>query len=62
MSATAKKTKSMVSAKRRARKPMGTALQRLSGRTKRIVRSRPVRVVLGAAAIGFVIAKLRHLV
>jgi len=37
-------------------------MQRLSGRTRRLVKSNPVRVILGAAAIGFVIAKLRHLV
>jgi hypothetical protein len=89
MSSTAKKTKSMISAKsvkslgkaaartngtalavaangvrrgRRATRQVGTALQRLSGRTRRLVKSKPVRVLLGAAAIGFVIAKLRHLV
>jgi len=62
MRSTAKKTKSMVSTKRRATKQTGTALQRLSGRTKRLVKSTPVRVLLGAAAVGFVIAKLRHVV
>ncbi|HXT97957.1 MAG TPA: hypothetical protein VN853_16780 [Polyangia bacterium] len=34
----------------------------LSGRTNRLVRSNPLRVLLGAAALGFVFAKLKHLV
>jgi ElaB/YqjD/DUF883 family membrane-anchored ribosome-binding protein len=34
----------------------------LSGRTNRLVRSNPHRVLLGAAALGFVVAKLKHLV
>jgi hypothetical protein len=67
-----KKAKSTVSAKsskkhgahraRRATKQTGTALQRLSGGTRRLVKSTPVRVLLGASAIAFAVAKLRHLV
>ncbi len=34
----------------------------VSGRAKRFIKSNPVRVVLGASAIGFVLAKLKHLV
>jgi ElaB/YqjD/DUF883 family membrane-anchored ribosome-binding protein len=34
----------------------------LPSRTKRFVKSNPVRVLLGASAIGFVLAKLKHLV
>jgi len=37
-------------------------LKGLPGRTKRFVKSNPVRVLLGASAIGFVLAKLKHLV
>jgi hypothetical protein len=31
-------------------------------RAKRFIKSNPVRVILGASAIGFVLAKLKHLV
>jgi ElaB/YqjD/DUF883 family membrane-anchored ribosome-binding protein len=37
-------------------------LKGLPGRTKKFVKSNPVRVLLGASAIGFVLAKLKHLV
>lgn len=47
---------------RRATEQAGTTLQRLSGRTTRFVKSNPVRILLGASAIAFVLAKLRHLV
>jgi hypothetical protein len=39
-----------------------TTLKGLPGRTARLVKSHPVRVLLGASAVGFVLAKLRHLV
>ena len=47
---------------RRVANRRGTALQRLSGGAKRFVKSKPVRILLGASAVGFVIAKLRHVV
>jgi ElaB/YqjD/DUF883 family membrane-anchored ribosome-binding protein len=37
-------------------------LSGLPSRTKKFVKSNPVRVLLGASAIGFVLAKLKHLV
>ena len=37
-------------------------LNTLAGRTKRFVKHNPVRVLLGASAIGFVLAKLKRLV
>jgi ElaB/YqjD/DUF883 family membrane-anchored ribosome-binding protein len=37
-------------------------LKGLPSRTKKFVKSNPVRVLLGASAIGFVLAKLKHLV
>jgi hypothetical protein len=37
-------------------------LHSVPGRTKRFLKSNPVRVLLGAAAVGFVVAKIRHLV
>jgi hypothetical protein len=43
-------------------KHAGATLKRLPSRTKRFVKSNPVRVLLGASAIGFVLAKLKQLV
>ena len=37
-------------------------LRALPGRTKRFVRSNPVRVILGAAALGLVVAKLKSFI
>jgi ElaB/YqjD/DUF883 family membrane-anchored ribosome-binding protein len=37
-------------------------LKGLPGRTTKFVKSHPVRVLVGAAAAGFVLAKLKHLV
>ena len=37
-------------------------LKGLPSRTKKFVKSHPVRVLLGASAIGLVLAKLKHLV
>jgi hypothetical protein len=37
-------------------------LKGLPSRAKKFVKSNPVRVLLGASAIGFVLAKLKHLV
>lgn len=39
-----------------------TTLKGLPRRAARLVKSNPVRVLLGASALGFVLAKLRHLV
>lgn len=39
-----------------------TTLNGLPGRATKFVKSNPVRVLLGASAIGFVLAKLKHLV
>jgi ElaB/YqjD/DUF883 family membrane-anchored ribosome-binding protein len=45
----------------RVAKHARASLKGLSSRTKRFVKSNPVRVLLGASAIGFVLAKLKHL-
>jgi len=37
-------------------------LRALPGRTTRFVKSNPVRVILGAAALGFVFAKLKNFI
>jgi ElaB/YqjD/DUF883 family membrane-anchored ribosome-binding protein len=37
-------------------------LRALPGRTKRFVKSNPVRVILGAAALGVVVAKLKNFI
>ena len=39
-----------------------TTLRAMPGRAKRFVKSNPVRVILGAAAIGVVVAKLKHFI
>jgi len=44
-----------------AKQASGTA-RKLSSRTKRLVKSNPARVLLGAAAVGFIIAKVSRLV
>ena len=49
-------------AKARVAKPVKAALTALPGRTTRFVKSHPVRVVLGAAAMGLAVAKLGKLV
>lgn len=36
------------------------AAKKVSGRTKRFLRSKPVAILLGASALGLVIAKLKH--
>lgn len=38
------------------------SLKGLPSRTRKFVKSNPIRVLLGASAIGFVLAKLKHLV
>jgi hypothetical protein len=45
----------------RAMKHAGVALNRFSNRAKRSVKRNPGRVLLGAAAIGFLVAKLSRL-
>jgi hypothetical protein len=37
-------------------------LRALPGRTKRLVKSNPVRVILGAVALGVVVAKLKNFI
>ncbi len=37
-------------------------LRALPGRTKRLVRSNPVRAILGAVALGLVVAKLKNVI
>jgi hypothetical protein len=51
-----------LAAGRRVMKHASAPLKGLPGRTKRFVKSNPVRVLLGVSAIGFVLAKLKHLV
>jgi hypothetical protein len=46
----------------RLSKRAGVQLKGLSSRTKRLVKSNPARVLLGAAAVGFIIAKVSRLV
>jgi hypothetical protein len=46
----------------RLSKRAGVQMKALSGRTKRLVKSNPARVLLGAAAVGFIIAKVSRLV
>lgn len=47
---------------RRVVKHAKATLRTLPGRTRSFVKRNPVRVLFGAWAIGFVLAKLRHLV
>jgi len=47
---------------RRVSKAPGATLKGLPGRTKRFITSNPVRVLLGATALGLVLAKLRHII
>lgn len=62
------KHKNGVTSKRSAKaatRKMGskpTTLRALPGRTKRFVKSNPVRVILGAAALGLVVAKLKNVI
>lgn len=58
----AKASRSTAAHGRRAMKQTSTVLQRLSGRTKRLVKSNPLRILLGASALAFAVAKLRHVV
>jgi len=51
-----------VRAKARTAKPVSTTLKALPSRTTRLVKSHPVRVLLGAAAMGLAVAKLKSLV
>jgi hypothetical protein len=51
-------TKALV---RRTQSKLAT-LRALPGRTKRLVKSNPVRVILGAVALGFVVAKLKSFI
>ncbi len=44
---------------RRAVKHARATATKLSGRAQRLVKSHPVRVLLGAAAAGFILAKLK---
>jgi hypothetical protein len=46
----------------RLAKQAGGTARKLSIRTKRLVKSNPARVLLGAAAVGFIIAKVSRLV
>lgn len=46
----------------RAMKHARATVQGLPSRAKKFVKSNPVRVLLGASAIGLVLAKLKHLV
>ena len=39
-----------------------TSVKQAPGRAKRFLKSTPVRVALGAAAVALVVAKLKHLV
>lgn len=43
-------------------KHASATLKTVPSRAKRFIKSNPVRVILGASAIGFVLAKLKHLV
>jgi ElaB/YqjD/DUF883 family membrane-anchored ribosome-binding protein len=43
-------------------KRASATLKTVPSRAKRFIKSNPVRVILGASAIGFVLAKLKHLV
>ena len=62
------KHKNGISTKRYAKaaaRRMGSklsTLRALPGRTKRFVRSNPVRVILGAVALGVVVAKLKNFI
>jgi hypothetical protein len=47
---------------RRAAKAARATLKGLPGRTKRFLTSNPVRVLLGATALGLVVAKLKHII
>jgi hypothetical protein len=47
---------------RRASKAARATVKGLPGRTKRFITSNPVRVLLGATALGLVLAKLRHII
>jgi len=47
---------------RRAAKAARATSKGLPGRTKRFITSNPVRVLLGATALGLVLAKLRHII
>jgi hypothetical protein len=51
-----------VRAKARASKQVGTTLNALPSRATRFVKSHPVRVLLGAAAMGLAVAKLKSIV
>ncbi len=51
-----------VQAKARAAKPVKAVLTALPSRTTRFVKSHPVRVLLGAAAMGLAVAKLGKIV
>lgn len=51
-----------VQAKARVAKPVKAALTALPSKTTRFVKSHPVRVLLGAAAMGVAVAKLGKLV
>ena len=46
---------------RKTRSKVAT-LKALPGRTTRFVKSNPVRVILGAGALGVVVAKLKHII
>ena len=46
----------------RTAKRAKAGMKRMSGRAMRFVKSNPVRIVLGAAALGFVLAKLKNLI
>jgi hypothetical protein len=46
---------------RRTRSKLAT-LRALPGRTTRLVKSNPVRVILGAVALGVVVAKLKSFI
>ena len=62
------KHKNGVSSKRSARaaarktRSKMTMMSALPGRTKRFVKSNPVRLLLGAAALGVVVAKLKNFI
>jgi hypothetical protein len=47
---------------RRLAKHTRATLKELPGRTTRLIKSHPVRVLLGATALGFVVAKLRGII
>ena len=58
---TSKRSTSTKAMARKTRSKLAT-LTALPGRTTRFVKRNPVRVILGAAAVGVVVAKLKNII